>query len=399
LEVSQVNSLVLANFKAAMDLRAKMVYWLRQFPFVYPLRIIHSCEEWIDSQRKQKGIHYSQRGPWYRNVFPAGFLHNEKPQTLGEPSEKAFYANRTYPTPKADLFYLQNSYLMGHKGLILTVNHHVFQEFSHNFGISTLKTFLRRNPFYLFAKNVKKVTGFGAVLISPESQNYYHWLNDVLSRIRIYDEVMANVDHFCIASNVPSKFLDVLKDFGIPREKILLVGEKEKLQFDHLYVASLPGSEGRSPNWAVDYLCQKLLKSKESVQHSEKIYFKRGEGAARRIFNESSIIDALKKNGFEIVDPDLLTIYEQIGLMHNAKIVIGAHGAALSNLIFTTGNTVLIELFSPDYFRTDCYYTLSSLKRINYWYMVGQKPQGANWGDIVINEELLLKTVFQFEAI
>jgi hypothetical protein len=193
-----------------MGLRTKAVYYLRQLPFIYPFRVIDSCEEWITKQGKQKGIYYSQRGPWFKNIFPEGFVHNSEPQTLGEPNEKAFYNNKVYPTPKSTLFYLQNSYLMGHKGLILTVNHEVFQEFSHHFGITTLKKFLFKNPFYLFTKNVKKVSGVGVVLISPESQNYYHWLNDVLPRIKIYEEVMAQVDHFCVASNVPAKFLDIL---------------------------------------------------------------------------------------------------------------------------------------------------------------------------------------------
>jgi hypothetical protein len=376
-----------------MGLKAKALYLLRQFPFIYPSKVISSCEEWITENGKQKGAYYSQRGPWFKTIFPEGFVNNAAPQTLGPSNEKAFYSNKAYPTAKATLFYLQNSYLFGHKGMVLTVNHEVFQEFSHHFGIATLKKFLWKNPFYVFSAKAKHISGIGAVLVSPESQNYYHWLNDVLPRIRLYADVLGQVDHFCIASNVPQTFIDFLKDFGIPTEKILLVNDREKLHFDHLYVASLPGSEGRSPQWAVGYLREKLVKSPQNLPPSKKIYFKRGDGTERKILNESAIITLLQNKGFEIIDPGSLGIEEQVSLMQQAKIIVSAHGAALSNLLFSGDDTTVIELFSPDYFRTDCYYTLSSIRKLNYWYIVGDKPPGANWGDIEVDEQLLLKTI------
>jgi hypothetical protein len=381
-----------------MGMKTKAIFWLRQFPFVYPARIISSCQEWITTRRKQKGIYYSQRGPWFKTIFPEGFIQNNEPQTLGKPNEKAFYYNRIYPTPIANLFYLQNSYLFGHKGLVLTVKHEVFQEFSHHFGIATLKKFLLKNPFYLYTKSAKKITGVGAVLVSPESQNYYHWLNDVLPRIRLYEEVIGQVDHFCVASNVPQKFLDILTGFGIPSKKILLVEDKDKLHFDHLYVSSLPGSEGRSPQWAIEYTRDKLIKTHGAAKTTKKIYLKRGNSTDRKILNEDAIISTLKNNGFEIIEPGNLSIHQQVSLVQQAKIVVSAHGAALTNLLFSPDNLMVVELFSPDYFRTDCYYTLSAMLKLNYWYIVGERPAGANWGDMIVDEKLLKKTLQQFNG-
>jgi len=381
-----------------MGLKAKAVYLARQFPFIYPGKIIASCEEWIGKQGQKKGIYYSQRGPWFKAIFPASFLNNQAPKTVGEPNDQAFYTNRNYPTPKASLFYLQNSYILGHKGLILSKNHEVFQEFSHHFGISTLKKFLRKNPFYTFTGNAKRIDGIGAVLISPESHNYYHWLNDVLPRIKLYETVLDQIDHFCVASTVPAKFLEILKDFGIPADKILLVEDKQKLHFDHLYVSSLPGSEGRSPKWAVDFIRDKLVGTAKAIQLSRKLYFKRGENAERNIINENELIAVFESNGFEIADPGKLTIHEQIALVQQAGVIVSAHGAALSNLLFSKADTSVIEIFSRDYFRTDCYYTLSSVLGLNYWYIVGDKPSEAKWGDITVSIDLLKKTVMQING-
>src|SRR5437879_576331 len=100
-----------------MGLKARIFYLLRQFPFIYRAKVINSCEKWITAIGKRKGTYYGQRGPWFKTIFLESFLHNSAPQTLGPPNEKAFYNNRSYPTPKATLFCLQNSYLFGHKGL------------------------------------------------------------------------------------------------------------------------------------------------------------------------------------------------------------------------------------------------------------------------------------------
>jgi hypothetical protein len=393
MESSKVYFKFLPGTEKIMGLKSTLKFWVRQFPFIVPIKIINSCEDWIDARGKKKGLYFSQRGPWHKTVFPEGFLHNNEPKTLGVPNDKAFYNNRNFPTNKASLFYLQNSYLLGHKGLILTANHEVFQEFSHHFNIASLKNFLWKNPFYAFSAKAKHIDGIGAVLISPESHNYYHWLSDVLPRIKLYGQILDQVDHFCLASNVPAKFLEVLEHFGIPSDKVRLVNEKEKLHFDHLYVSSLPGSEGRSPEWAVDYLREKLVKSPAKTAALKKIYFKRGAGKERRVLNETEIIVQLQNEGFEIIEPGELSVYEQADIMQKTKMVISAHGAALSNLLFSRDNITVIELFSPDYFRTDCYYTLSSILKLDYWYIVGEKPAGAYWGDIAVDMQLLINTL------
>jgi hypothetical protein len=376
-----------------MGLKQKLVYWMRQFPFVYPRKIVPSCREWIQQQGGKKGHYFSQRGPWHKEIFSPDFIHNPEPKTAGEPNDKAFYINRSYPTAAAGLFYLQNAYVFGHKGLILSKQHEVFQEFSHNFGISSLKKTFVKNPFYIFTRRAKMISGVGAVLISPESYNYYHWLNDVLPRIRLYQDVFNEIEHFCIASNVPEKFVNILEAFGIPEEKLLRVHEREKIYFNHLYVASLPGSEGRSPAWAVDYLRSVLIPAPASFQIRRKLYFLRGDAVERRVLNEADLKDLLKTNDFEMIDPGKLTFSEQVKLAAEARVIISAHGAALSNLLFASRGITVIELFSPDYFRTDCFYTLSSLLALNYWYLAGEKPAGAAWGNIAVNKNLLLKTL------
>lgn len=372
-----------------MAIKEAVKFWAKQFPFIYPGSIIASCAEWIDAQNQRKGNYIGGRGAWHKTIFPDEFRHNSAPRSLGKPQNSAFSNNRSYPVAKALLFCLRNCYVFGNMGIVLTARHEVFQEFSHHFGIETIKKFLRRRPFYLFTGKAKKITGVGAVLISPESQNYYHWMNDVLPRIRLYQDVAEEVDYFCIADDVPVKFVRVLAEFNIPVEKILTVSEREKLHFDFLYVASLPGSEGRSPEWAVQYVRQKLIRLPMRAPALRKFYLRRGDAVERRILNEAELMDILCKHGFEVIETGELDIAAQCALMQQAGTIVAMHGAALTNLIFAPENTTVVEIFSPDYFRTDCYYTLSGILNLRYHYLAGNKPPEARWGDIEVNTKEL----------
>jgi Glycosyltransferase 61 len=366
-------------------------YLAKQFPFFMP-KVVASCKDWIDEQNRIGDRYRSARSSWYELVEKGGNQVHPLPQTVQAPQKKAFDVNMSYRTSDSYLFMLRNCFLFRHKGIVLSNYHYCFREFTHHFNIFSIKKFFRKNPFYTFSNDYKEVSGTGAVLISPESHNYYHWLSDVLPRIKLYEKVMDQVDHFCVASSVPEKFLEILSVFGIPKTKLLLVKDDEKLHFDNLLVASLPGSEGRAPKWAIDFVREKLLPKKKSGA-TRKIYLKRGNVTQRRILNEDSLVKLLSARGFEIIDPDQLSIPRQAALMQEAKTVISAHGAALSNLVFAPENCTVIEIFSPDYFRTDCFYTLSDILNLNYWYIVGTKPSDAPWGDIIVPEEIMEQTL------
>lgn len=370
----------------------KLKAFFLQFPFITPKRIIYSCEEWITDSFKSKGNYMGQRGSWFKHIYPSNFLHLNPPKTLGIKNPLPFKNNQNYFTAKSNLYQLQNCFLLGHMGLILTKKNEVFQEFTHNFNISSLKKFFLKNPFYAFSKTFENAGFTGAVLISPQSHNYYHWLSDVLPRIKLYENVFNEIDFFCISSNVPEKFLEILPTFGIPKEKLYRVKEREKLFFNYLYVASLPGSEGRAPVWAIEYIKEKFVSFGTNIP-SEKIYLRRGDKNPRQILNEAEIIEALKHRGFKIINPDELSVFDQISLMKQAKVVISAHGAALANLLYVNENTAVIEIFSPQYFRMDCFYTLSAIKNLNYYYIVGEKVDGKPWGDVKVSIEILEKTL------
>jgi len=78
----------------------------------------------------------------------------------------------------------------------------------------------------------------------------------------------------------------------------------------------------------------------------ERIFFRRGAVSQRRVLNESEVEQKLvDKFGFVAVESGAMTVFEQINLVKNAKIIVGGHGAALTNLIFATKLNSMVELY------------------------------------------------------
>lgn len=84
-----------------------------------------------------------------------------------------------------------------------------------------------------------------------------------------------------------------------------------------------------------------------------KIYVKRAATDRRVMVNQDALIAALSRRGYTCIDPSDYSYAEQIALFAHADIIVGAHGAGLTNGYFAKPGTRLIELlpgeFSPAY--------------------------------------------------
>ena len=94
-------------------------------------------------------------------------------------------------------------------------------------------------------------------------------------------------------------------------------------------------------------ILSKLLKSKNQKK-TKKIYISRQNTNYRNLINEEDLISFLKLNDFEIVDTSNMEIVEQIDLFSSSEIVISPTSSALTNIIFCSRGTKIIEI-CPNY--------------------------------------------------
>jgi capsular polysaccharide biosynthesis protein len=198
------------------------------------------------------------------------------------------------------------------------------------------------------------------VYIIPKEQNYYHWMIDVLPYIISIQEIDSTVTFLSVVH---------LKTYQIESLNEQMV----TIKLNHVWVNAtnliLPmrRHETGFPNHSVLKTLQEYFLNKfqpGEMQKVNKIYVSR-RNSTRTPKNESEIEQILLSLGFQILDCNKLSLHDQFNAFHSAEIVIGPHGAGLTNLMFCQKGTKVIELI-PSTFHNPCYEQLSSLSGLIY---------------------------------
>jgi len=187
------------------------------------------------------------------------------------------------------------------------------------------------------------------VLLGPYSYNYFHWLNDLLPRIEEY-EVLGRSEPVRPRLVVP-RWLNAWQ-----RRSLELLGiaddEMARLSGDHArarvaFLSSHPGFDvpglPSAPRRAL-WLRERLLAAVDgrSTRRERRLFVcRRDAPGRRRIANEEELAEALSTRGFEVVVLSELSFDEQIRRFAEARVVVGAHGAGLSNVLFADAPAVV----------------------------------------------------------
>jgi capsular polysaccharide biosynthesis protein len=194
-----------------------------------------------------------------------------------------------------------------------------------------------------------------AVISSPGQQCYYHWLLQVIPRLKIlaesklsYDKIYLFSGNFKYGWQKESLFA-VMNHLGIPQDKLFLIETDSVVQAKTLLVPSIAWKPSSPEFWSVGLSWYKkffndvFIKQTKS-QTPKRIFISRSKALYRRIRNETDLMNFLSKKGFVAFHLEDLSIYDQAALFNNAEIIIGPHGAGWTNLIFCKPGTKIIEI-------------------------------------------------------
>ncbi len=133
----------------------------------------------------------------------------------------------------------------------------------------------------------------------------------------------------------------------------------------------------------------------------ELLYISRNESGMRRIINEEELLPGLRDIGFTIVTPSEITLRDQIEHFRAARVVLSAHGAGLTNILFCRPGATLIEIFPDGGVHGSAFLRIASHLDFNYYFVVGSKietPQGRknpNNSDLKVDKDSFLAFVRQ----
>jgi capsular polysaccharide biosynthesis protein len=220
-------------------------------------------------------------------------------------------------------------------------------------------------------------TGRTLVLASTGGDTYFHWITDVLPRLGLarrggYDP--ASFDWVLVNGLTHPFQMETLKHLGISENCYLSFHKTELVyEMEEALLPSLPGVPGVVPPETVDFLRNTFPTGKNP--RSRKIFIGRDEAKHRPLIHEKEIWAQLQKRGYESVDCGKLSVQEQANIFGSAEVVVGAHGAALTNLVFCRPGTRVVELFSPAYVNP-CYRDLCVAANLRHAAVVGD---GRDW--------------------
>lgn len=223
----------------------------------------------------------------------------------------------------------------------------------------------------------KLVTGRTLVLASTGGGTYFHWITDVLPRFRLAQRAGYNLSIFdhVLVNGLDQRFQqETMQRLGILPERCLsLAPYNHALCLEEAVLPSLPGVPGVVPPETIDFL-QSIFTTKTIVT-GRKIFIGRGGATHRALIHEGKIEAMLNERGFESVECEKLSVQEQADIFSSANVVVGAHGAALTNLVFCRPGTRVVELFSPAYVNP-CYRDLCVAAELRHAAVIGS---GKDW--------------------
>jgi capsular polysaccharide biosynthesis protein len=208
--------------------------------------------------------------------------------------------------------------------------------------------------------------------------SYYHWMFEALPRLHLLQESGWVLDAFALHEATEPFHHESLDALGIGGDRLLRLESPVRIKADTLLVT--PVLPTRAPQWVCAFLRDAFLPANPG-HGRERIYVSR-EGArrGRRVENETEVVRALEERGFVAVGLEGMSVRSQAELFANAQCVISPHGGALTNLVFCTAGTTVIELFAPTYLHP-LYWMISNRRGLKYHYFVGSGQTAPVWDE------------------
>ncbi|NER00342.1 MAG: glycosyltransferase family 61 protein, partial [Cyanothece sp. SIO2G6] len=244
---------------------------------------------------------------------------------------------------------------------------------------------------------VRYLEGRVAVVSGLSAHVYYHWMVDVLPRLALLRQAgwqWADLDAIVINSTQQSFQRQTLAVLGVPEAKIIESDRHPHLQAAELVVPSFPGYLSWVPQATIEFLRSQFLPMATETTlpatfpaFPPYLYISRANASYRHVVNEAELLQHLQPLGFVAIALETLTVLQQVALFVRAKIVVAPHGAGLTNTVFCSPGTRVVEIASPHYVHS-YYWILSHHVGLEHYLVRGQTVSCALFRQVMYQNPL-----------
>lgn len=309
----------------------------------------------------------------FRQIVPATTHLRKAPRTNEPELHWRFREALEEKMPEVFLAKLKNGRVLGPSGAVISGDETLLGDLSFEWFFEPHQ----HSSFFKLRLPLQQKLNSAVTLASPSGGTYFHWMMDVLPRLAILEQ--AGIDFHAQEKFIfnftrapfQSESLDLI---GIPRERRVFTDPKTHFACEGLLAPSLPGTPGRMPGWAVEFLRKQFLPHAKPVTGGDRIYISRQRSKYRKFINEAEVNALLSSLGFREVFLEELPFLDQLSLFASASVVVAGHGAGLTNLVFAKPGTKVVEIFSPNYVNP-CFWAVADILNLDYVYTIGQGPR------------------------
>ena len=210
------------------------------------------------------------------------------------------------------------------------------------------------------------------------SQNYFHWLIEALPRVEFvraagwsvadFDHVLVSgarrpfhVETLALAGIDPAKLVDTAAHRHVECEELVAVSDLRMFAYDATIAA-----------------LRKLFAPQIEagrVGAKTRLFVSRADATSRLIVNEDDVFARLEPLGFTRVMLGTRSVAEQAEMFAHADMIVAAHGAALSNLVFCPRGATIVEIHYPRY-TLGLYWQIAQRLGLRYGAVRGQAISG-----------------------
>lgn len=200
----------------------------------------------------------------------------------------------------------------------------------------------------------------GVWMLERVYHNYSHWLTAHLPKLLLLRS-LGLADKVILPQRRPQFIDDSLRLLGFEPERFQTFDPRKVLRVKRLTTLD---TDRFRPDLL--RLARAACPTVEKRGGNRRVFISREGAARRRLLNEDELWPLLKTRGFERVRMEKLSFTEQVALMQQTDTLCAPHGAGLTNMMFCSPGTQVVEMADLS-FPNPNFYAVASAMQHHYW--------------------------------
>jgi len=198
------------------------------------------------------------------------------------------------------------------------------------------------------------------------SEAYFHWIADALTRYIVTADHSDN--HVLLLPNRYREINYVIDSITLLGIKVYYYDPMRKLRVNHLLTINHTAPIGNFNPLLIKKLRARFLEKFERVLPYRRLYVSRYKAPKRKIVNEKSLCEILERYNIETIFFEDLSLEKQIIACMESNLIIGLHGAGLTNMLFLPSESTVFELRNKGDNSNNCFFSMAAALGHRYCY-------------------------------